>query len=97
MPDDAEHPATAGPDPSHLSWSRHRQLVALLLQGATWRVSSRASLLVGTLLTAVNQGDQIVGGTIGWVGGARIAANYAIPYMVAGVGFLSGYRTAATR
>lgn len=64
----------------------------LIISGATWHVSSRAAVLVGTILTAVNQGDHVLAGAVTWPTGARIVANYAIPYVVAGVGFLSGYR-----
>ncbi len=79
-------------EPSRLAWTRHRQLVVLLIRGATWRVSWRAAALVGTLLTAVNQGDHLLAGGINWSTGMRVAANYVIPYVVAGAGYLSSYR-----
>lgn len=74
-------------------WSRHREPVRLLIRGASWRVSSRASILVGTVLTLVNQGDHIFAGDVDAVTTVQIRAKYVIPYVVAGVGFLSGYRT----
>lgn len=78
---------------AHSGLSRHRQLVVLLLRGRTWRVSCRASLLVGTVLTAVNQGDHVIAGDVDLVSAVRIVANFAIPYVVAGFGYLTGYRT----
>lgn len=68
-------------------------MVVLLIRGATWRVSSRASVLVGTVLTAVNQGGHLLDGDLDAVTGLRICANYANSSLVAGVGYLSGYRT----
>lgn len=80
---------------SPVAWSRRHELVWLLICGASWRVSSRASLLVGTVLTLVNQGDHLFAGDVDVVTAAQVLANYTIPYVVAGVGFLSGYRTPA--
>jgi hypothetical protein len=40
----------------------------------------------------VNEGAQLLDGRADAVTGLRIAANYAIPYVVASVGYLSGQR-----
>ena len=50
------------------------------------------ALVVGTVLAAVNEGAQLLDGRADAVTGLRIAANYAIPYVVASVGYLSGQR-----
>ena len=57
----------------------------------------RASLVVGTVLTIVNQRDRLLAGDVDLVTALRIVANFAIPYVVAGVGYLNGYRTATAR
>jgi hypothetical protein len=58
----------------------------------TFHTASRVALVVGTLLTIVNQGAIIVHGdqtSLTWV---RVAANYAIPYVVASIGYLAPLR-----
>lgn len=50
------------------------------------------ALVVGTVLSAVNQGGVVVGGaaTTGtWI---RVAVNYLVPFLVASVGYLSARR-----
>jgi hypothetical protein len=74
------------------SWFRRRDAVRLILRGVTFHTASRVALVVGTLLTIVNQGAIIVHGdqtSLTWV---RVAANYAIPYVVASIGYLTPLR-----
>lgn len=64
----------------------------MFLRGATVRTAGPTALFVGTVLSLVNQGAVIAGrhtdgGT--WV---RIAVNFAVPFLVASVGFLSARR-----
>jgi hypothetical protein len=75
-----------------LAWATRREAVALIGRGATFRTASRISLVVGSLLTVVNQAGVLVNGdqtTLTWV---RIGFNYAIPYVVASLGFLAPFR-----
>lgn len=75
-----------------LSWRRCGEAVALFLRGATATAAWPTALVVGTILSAVNQGDLIVTGaaTLGtWL---RVAFNYAVPFVVASIGFLSAHR-----
>ena len=56
------------------------------------RRTSRIALAVGTILTAINQGDVILGGhaaTLTWV---KVALNYCVPFVVANLGLLAGCR-----
>lgn len=48
--------------------------------------------MVGTLLTAVNQGAVIVSGDASLTTWARTVANYLIPYTVASIGYLTPFR-----
>ncbi len=77
---------------SLLAWSTYSQAIALIVRGATFRTASRIALVVGTLLTAVNQGSVIMHGHVGAATWVRTAANYLIPYTVASLGYLSSYR-----
>ena len=47
------------------------------------------ALVVGTLLSLVNQGDLLVTGHISTATVLRILANYAIPFVVANLGAMS--------
>lgn len=74
-------------------WSRRRDAVRLILAGVTFRTASRVALVVGTILTAINQGSVIVGGDATIATWVRVACNYAIPYVVASIGYLAPSRT----
>jgi hypothetical protein len=82
-------PAPRGPA---TGWSTWPQAAGLVLTGATFRPAFPVALVVGTLLCAVNQGSALVDGSIDVVTALRMVANYAIPYLVSSVGFLSAYR-----
>jgi len=45
--------------------------------------------VVGTLLAVVNQGSELLAGEAGAATLLRMGANYAIPYVVSSVGYLS--------
>jgi len=83
MSQPSEHPA---------AWSSWPQAVRLMVTGATLRTSLPVALLVGTLLCAVNQGTAVAAGDIDATTLARLAANYAIPYVVSSIGFLDAHR-----
>ena len=75
-------------------WTTPIDAVGLILRGVTYRTASRVSLVVGTILSAVNQGtvianDHAVATT--WV---RVAVNYLVPFTVASIGYLSPFRVA---
>jgi len=80
-----------------LSWSTWPQACRLVLLGRTARPALKVALVVGTLLTAVNQGGVLLGGGVDWATVARVAANYAIPYVVSSIGLLSAHGPRATR
>lgn len=73
-------------------WSRPRQAVVLVLTGVTARTCGPVAAVVGSLLTAVNQGAVLLAGHLGAATLARVAANYVIPYCVASYGALSAVR-----
>lgn len=75
------------------TWSRPRQAVALCLRGRTVRTAGPTAVVVGSVLSAVNQSTVIAAGhaTTGtWV---RVAVNYVVPFIVASIGYLAGRRT----
>ncbi|MBI3455253.1 MAG: hypothetical protein HY002_05645 [Candidatus Rokubacteria bacterium] len=56
---------------------------------AVFRRCTRIALIIGTLLSLVNQGDAILGGRLDAIIGLRIAANFLIPFVVANMGAMS--------
>lgn len=75
-----------------LGWSRPTQAAWLICRGATFATSMRVALVVGTLLTLVNQGAALWSGPVDLPLMLRVVANYLIPYVVSGVGYLSSFR-----
>lgn len=78
--------------PTDVAWSRPSQAVGLFLRCRTAGTAGPTSMVVGTLLSAVNQGNVILGGqstVLTWV---QVGVNYAVPYVVASVGYLSARR-----
>ncbi|GAB3257836.1 NAD(P)H-hydrate epimerase [Nocardioides dilutus] len=87
-----EPAATIAPEASDLAWRTWWQAGRLIATGATFATAARIALVVGTLLTAVNLGGRILGGQLDATTGARVAANYLIPYVVSSLGLLAGTR-----
>jgi len=73
-------------------WSTRRQELVLFLRGVTVRVAGRVAIVVGTILSAVNQGSVILAGDATGFTWTRIAVNYLIPFVVASFGYLAGCR-----
>lgn len=78
--------------PARPAWTRPVEAMLLVLRGRTARVAAPVAAVVGTVISAVNQGDVIVTGEANTVTLARIAVNYVVPYIVASVAYLSACR-----
>lgn len=81
-------PAATAPD-------RHRRIGAALrvcLKPEHLRRTGSIAVVVGTVLTAINQGDVIAGGdaTAGTV--VKTALNFLVPFVVSNLGLLAGQR-----
>lgn len=81
--------------PQAVTWSHPSQAVVLFLRGHTARTAAPVAAVVGTVLSAVNQGDVLLGGGAGTATWIRIAVNYLVPFCVASIGFLSARRAPA--
>lgn len=82
---------TRKPSPN-VEWTRPTEALGLFLRGHTTRTALPTALIVGSVLSAINQGailaaDRATSAT--WI---RIAANYLIPFVVASIGYLSARR-----
>lgn len=74
------------------SWSHPRQAVGWFLKGRTVRTAAPTAAVVGTVLSAVNQGAVIAGGHATGTTWVQVAVNYAVPFTVASIGYLSACR-----
>ena len=74
------------------AWSTPREACGLMIRGVTFRTGSRVALVVGTILTLVNQGSVIIGGDASVVTWIRVAVNYLVPFLVSSVGYLAPFR-----
>lgn len=74
-------------------WRTNREAIGLIARGVTLRTGTRVALVVGTLLTAVNQGGVLLAGDATAVTWARVGFNYAVPFIVSSVGYLAPFRT----
>ena len=82
-------PTTSG----GVSWGTPREGVVLCLSPRTLRKTLRIALIVGTLLSLINQGHVVAAGEASAVTWIRVLANYLIPWVVSSIGFLSASRS----
>jgi hypothetical protein len=76
--------STARVRPPVPPWTTNREGAVLIARGV--------ALVVGTILTLVNQGAIMMDGdsTVGtWV---RVGVNYLVPYLVSSVGYIAPFR-----
>ncbi len=78
--------------PAPPAWSTWREALLLIIRGYTWRTATKVALLVGTVLSAVNQGAAMMSGHIGVAGVIRVAVNYLVPFTVASISYLAPFR-----
>jgi hypothetical protein len=79
-------------EPSSVTWTTLAEALRLFVRGATLRAGVPVSLVVGTILSIVNQGDKVVGGTATTSTWIRIGVNYLVPFLVSSYGFLAACR-----
>lgn len=75
-------------------WEQWPQACGLFVRGATARAAAPVALVVGTVLTAANEGAQLAAGELRWSLAVKIAVNYVTPFVVASLGYLIGGRRA---
>jgi hypothetical protein len=83
------------PVPSHAvvpPWSTSIDACRLILRGVTFRTCVRVAIIVGTILTAVNQGSVIAAGDASAATWIRAGVNYAVPFIVSSIGYLAPFR-----
>ena len=68
------------------------EAVVLVLRGQTLRTAGPIALIVGTVVSLVNQGDVILSGHAHPVTWLRILVNFVVPFIVASTAYLAACR-----
>jgi hypothetical protein len=71
---------------------RARDACAYCLQRRNLRRTVRIALIVGVVLTLINQGGVIFGGNASTATWIRCGLNFLVPFLVSNAGLLSGRR-----
>lgn len=69
---------------------RVRRFLAIALSSESMRRCLPTALIVGSILSAINQGSVILGGDATEATWLRVFVNYLTPFVVASIGFVSG-------
>ncbi len=74
--------------------SRHRTAVIrrcrYCLRPESLRATTRIALVVGVLLTGINEGDTLARGHLGVSLAVKIPLNFVVPFLVSNLGLLAG-------
>ena len=73
-------------------WSTAGEAARLWFAPRTLRKTIKIALVVGTLLSLINQGSVIFGGDATVATWVRVGMNYIVPFCVSSIGFLSATR-----
>ncbi|MGE0139350.1 MAG: nitrate/nitrite transporter NrtS [Ilumatobacteraceae bacterium] len=73
-------------------WSSPVEACRLILRGVTFATGVRVALVVGTILSVVNQGSVIVAGDATAASWVRVGVNYLVPFLVSSIGYLAPFR-----
>ena len=77
------------PDPT---WSTPLEALRVVFAPATMRKTVPIALVVGTILSLINQAGVVFGGDATFTTWIRVVANYLVPFCVSSLGFLSATR-----
>lgn len=76
------------------AWSRGgiAEALAICLRREHLRRTLRIALVVGVLLTLINQADVILGGDASAATWIKVGLNFCVPFVVSNLGLLAGKR-----
>jgi hypothetical protein len=69
-----------------------REAIRICVRREHLRRTVRIALVVGTILTLINQADVIIGGDATPVTAIKVVANFIVPFIVSNLGLLAGKR-----
>jgi hypothetical protein len=75
-------------------WSRGgvRDALSIVMRREHLRRTLPIALIVGVILTLINQGDVIVGGDASGATWIKVGLNFCVPFVVSNLGLLAGKR-----
>ena len=73
-------------------WSRPAEAARLFGRGITVRRCVPVAAVVGCVLSAINEGTEIVGSHAGWLAWVRVGLNFVVPFLVSSYGYLIAAR-----
>ncbi|MEX2557959.1 MAG: nitrate/nitrite transporter NrtS [Actinomycetota bacterium] len=74
------------------TWNTPLEALRIVFLRTTLRRTVPIALVVGTLLSFINQAGVVFGGEATLVTWVRVGANYLVPFCVSSLGFLSATR-----
>jgi hypothetical protein len=78
-------------------WSRPAEAARLFARGITLRRCLPVALVVGCVLSAINEGAEIATGHPGWLTWVRVGLNFVVPFLVSSYGYLVAARITRRR
>ena len=78
--------------PAPPTWTTAREAFGVVFLRSTLRKTTRIALVVGTLLSLINQGSVIFGGHATDATWIRVGLNYVVPFCVSSSGFFASQR-----
>ena len=73
-------------------WSRPGEAIRLLARGATLGPCIPVALVVGCVLSAINEGARIASGHAQWTTWLQVGLNFMVPFLVSSYGYLAAAR-----
>jgi hypothetical protein len=73
-------------------WSRPGEAIRLLVGGATLGPCVPVALVVGCVLSAINEGARIASGHAAWTTWLQVGLNFMVPFLVSSYGYLAAAR-----
>lgn len=74
------------------TWSSPVEALKLIALGYTFPTCIRVALVVGTILSIVNQGATIASGDATAMTAMQVGVNYLVPFLVSSIGYLAPFR-----
>lgn len=78
-------------------WTSPTEACRLIARGVTLPTAVPVALIVGTILTIVNQGTIIADGDATIATWIRVVVNFVVPFIVSSIGYLAPFRRRTVR
>jgi hypothetical protein len=83
------HATSAASGAGYSPGSRLGEMIALFARGTTLRPCLPVAVVVGCVLSAINEGARIASGHVGWPIWVPVGLNFVVPFLVSSYGYLT--------